>query len=164
VAATDPAEKEKMLSLALEELRRTYDHINNIYDQLRVKVLALIGGEVAIVTLLFAIGMPLPRTVYGAIFLAAGLLFLSLAFALLLWIVSTVQWKIPVDMDEVASIYKRYNDAIGFLEYLRDDYIKCINHCAGHVSNRAKRFNWAIYVLCAGVIIIMVIKFGGMNI
>jgi len=46
-------DEKSILNMSMRELRHVYDHICNIFDQLRVKALTLIAGEVAIVSFIF---------------------------------------------------------------------------------------------------------------
>lgn len=158
-------DREQIIELSLAEQRSTYNIVSNIYDQLRIKALALIAGEVAIVTFLFT-NWDFWKLVSGGdrlVFLFAGIFLLGAAFALFLWIISTVQWVMPHD-GRTAKDWekdKNYPTYYSFLQYLHDDYISANNHCEKIVSNKCKKFNWSIFLLAGGVIIIMVIKFGG---
>src|SRR5581483_10491751 len=93
-------EKIKILKISLDELRRFYDHVSNIYDQLRLKALALIAGELGIVGFIFsdASTRHIPRQVDTQLFYFAGIIFLALAFGSLLWTISSFSWQIPHDL------------------------------------------------------------------
>jgi hypothetical protein len=161
MALSDPDEM-AILRLTIEELRRTFDHISNIYDQLRTKALTLIGGEVAIVVFLFSDNkLLMPHEPYGLVFFWTAIVFLMLAFGLLLWTISPVAWQIPVEIADVTNIPARWQNEKSFLEYVRNEYVRCINHCNKYVVNRGRRFNWTIYLLSAGAIIVLLLKFGG---
>jgi hypothetical protein len=57
------------LSIALEEQRRVYDWISDNYEQVRVKILTILGGGLAALTFLYASGqLFIPPQVYGRIF------------------------------------------------------------------------------------------------
>jgi hypothetical protein len=156
---TDKLNKYKV---AISELQRIYDHVSNSFDQLRVKTLALIAGEVAIVSFIFSGDQTLvPTQTYGKILLGLGLSFMAVAFTMFLWTISSMPWLIPVTLQEVEDIDERYEDTQAFLKFVKKDYIECINHCMKKVEPRAKRFDTAIYLLMLGVIIVLVIKFGG---
>jgi hypothetical protein len=163
VAETD---KTLRLRFAIDELRRTYDHISNIYDQLRVKALAVIAGEVAITTFIFSGELsPYPKELYGKIFFFVAIGFLGVSFALLLWMISPLTWKIPVEMEEVeGDLDDRHSDLQHLLEYTKKDYIAKITYCNELVSKRARRFIWTIYSLSGGAIILLVLKYGGTQI
>lgn len=163
----DHDEKVSILEFAIEEQRSTYGHLNNIYDQLRVKALAMIAGEIAIITFVFSGKNQdfFPEEVDRLIFFYCGIAFLGLAFALMLWIISSVSWKVPHGFDKsrrTKHLKANYPQYKKFLEYLNDDYVKVNKHCAQIVSTKCKAFNHVIYMLPAGVIIVLVItKFGG---
>lgn len=158
-------EKIKILKASLIELRRFYDHVSNIYDQLRIKALALIAGEVAIVTFIFAKDETrhIPHNPALSIFYFAGIIFLGLAFSLLLWTIASFSWKIPHDLEDSTTLYKKHENELSFLEYIHDDYIGAINTCLPKVDSKSKKFNWTIYLLAAGVIMLLVIKYGGLT-
>ena len=73
-----------------------------------------------------------------------------------------MDWIIPHDLETAEEIYANlnHNTELTFTEYLHDDYISSIHSCRPKIENKNKLFNKAIYLLVAGVIIIMVIKFG----
>lgn len=158
-------DKKQMLKHSLREHRNNFDHINNIYDQLRIKALALIAGEVAIVTFLFS-GWDFKKAVFDndrTLVFATGILFLSLAFGIFLWIISTVQWSFPHNLKSAKEILtdKNISTEDEFLEYIHDDFVIVNGRNNSIVTSKCKKFNWSVYLLSAGVIIIMVIKFGG---
>lgn len=159
-------EETKVLQGSIDELRRTYDHITNIYDQLRLKALALIAGEVAIVAFIFTdytnsknfvpVGTDRQVIFFGAI--AA----LGLAFGFLLWVISSVPWKLAHDTVKSGKLHKDYSTHKEFLEYLNDYYCDVLDYCNKLVSNKCKKFNWVVYLLAAGVILLLIVtKLGG---
>lgn len=160
--STDDA-KVKILTISLDELRKFYAHFSNTYDQLRIKALTMMAAEVAIVSFLFSDqnAAAIPTDADRRFFYFAGIIFLGVAFAFMLWTISSLKWMIPHDLYPSEAIYKKYKTEIKFLEYIHDDYIECINLCLPSVDKRAKRFNWTIYLLASGVIILMVLKLGG---
>lgn len=156
-------EKVKILKASLIELRRFYDHVSNIYDQLRIKALALIAGEVAIATFIFAKdeARHIPHNPALIIFYFTGIIFLALAFALLLWTIASFSWQIPHDLEDSTTLFNKHENELSFLKYMHDDYINAINKCLPKVDSKARKFNWTIYLLAAGVIMLLVIKYGG---
>lgn len=163
--ATSEKDKIGILKISIRELENNYNRISNIYDQLRIKALALIAGEVAIVTFLFT-HWDFRKVLEGSdriIFFFTGVVLLSLAFGILLWVISTVEWKIPHDTRRADTLLndKNYDSELAFLKYLNDDYAKVNEFCNSLVSRKCKRFNWTVFLLAIGVIIVMVIKFGG---
>ncbi len=155
----------KILERSINELSKFYSHLSNIYDQLRLKALALIAGEVTIVTFLFndPTSRHVPKAPDTKIFYYSALIFLILTFGLLLWIISTVNWTLPHDTKRSSEVLadRNRNTYLGFLKYLQDDYCEVCDKTNKLVSSKCKRFNWCIYLLSAGAIILMVIKFAG---
>lgn len=156
-----PTDEVAMLNVNIVEMRRTFDHISNIYDQLRVKALAFIAGEVAIVTFLFASSVPFPDVLYGQILFVAAVVALMAAFGLLLWTVAAVPWKVPCDFEKHTVTKEKYKTELGLTRYVHDDFVRVLEYCVPLVSKKAKRFNTTIYLLSAGVIIVLLIKYGG---
>lgn len=160
----DNSSKLSISSESLNELRRFYDHVSNIYDQLRVKTLGLMAGEVAIVSFIFANGtnLSIPFDADRRFFFWAAIVMLACAFGIFIQIISTMDWIIPHDLEKSDEIYvnKNHNSELSFIEYLHDDYIEAIKECRPSIEKKNKLFNKAIYLLAAGVIILMVIKFG----
>lgn len=166
LAASDQKEtledETEILKLSIIELRKTFDRISNIYDQLRIKAMGVLGGEVAVVTFMFSgNGIPIPTIVYGRIFFFVGIVLLGIAFGLLLWTISPLEWKMPYDQYLTAELKARFRSSKDFLVYLNDDHVEAVKHCQKYVGIRGKRFTWTIYLLSVGAIILMVIKFGG---
>lgn len=151
------AGEKSVLRMSIEELRHCYDHICNIYDQLRLKALALIAGEIAIVSFIFGTSdrLEVPKAADRRIFLSVGIIALVVAFGLLLWIISTVTWRFPHDFENAAYILKKaHSDEDEYLEYLHDDLVKDVNANLAITSPKLKKFNWSVYLLSAGAIIL----------
>jgi len=166
--ATDISEKNKIITVALEELRRVHDHVSNAYDQLRVKALAMIGGEVAIITFILAAddhSKIVVSDIAEKIFLIAGIVALILAFILLLGAVLSSDWPVPGDMNEIElidnGIDDRYDTLEKFLKFLRKDYLEGNRECMKILERKGRRANWALYLLLAGAILLIVLKYGG---
>lgn len=158
-------DKIAILESSITEQQRLYDIISNIYDQLRIKALALIAGEVAIVSFLFT-NWDFDKALIGSdrtFFFFVGVIFLGLSLGALLWIISTVDWKMAHGLNKAKELFdnSNHNTKASFLEYLHDDYTNVNRYCSGLVGNKCRKFNWTVYLLAVGVIIIMVIKFGG---
>ncbi|HMH70617.1 MAG TPA: hypothetical protein VK502_04405 [Candidatus Saccharimonadales bacterium] len=161
MAVTSDDEKAKIVNINLTEMRRTFDHISNIYDQMRLKALGFIAGEIAIVTFLFSASVKFPDVLYGQIIFLTAVIMLCVAFGLLMWTISTVGWRIPCDFEGHKKTIRKYPSELALLECIHDDYIGAINDANTVVTKRARRFNWTIYLLSAGVIIILLVKYGG---
>jgi hypothetical protein len=164
MTTADSSDDIKILRTSIFELRKSYEHISNIYDQFRLKALALIAGEVAIVSFIF--GDPnskIPESADRRVFYFAAIVFLGLAFGLFLWIISTVNWKLPHDTTKADEMLKdkNRNTYLAFLKYIQDDYCKVNDYCNTLVSSKCRKSNWAIYLLSTGVIILIVLRFCG---
>jgi|GEM_PF-1285907 len=169
VVETETA-KVQVLKVALDELRRVHDHISNAYDQLRIKALGMIAGEVAIVTFILAAD---DHTEIHAsdsaehVFLGAGVFALATAAFLLISAIASGDWFIPGDMGEIEQIDNgkdnRYDTVEKFLLFLREDYLDANRMCTKIIGQRAKRVNWGLYLLLAGAIILLVLKYGGLR-
>ncbi|HJP96504.1 MAG TPA: hypothetical protein VJ843_03980 [Candidatus Saccharimonadales bacterium] len=154
-------DKEATLLLLIDDLRRLYDHLSTNYHDLKNRVLALIAGELAIVTFIFS-GKSLELSKFTSaeiIFFSVGIGLMALAFGMLLWIVATADWLIPLDLNESRKLYKRYNSKLDYLEYIKEDYEACTEHCLRKVAIRAKVYNRTLLVLSCAIIILLVIKF-----
>lgn len=156
-----PKKEISILNVNIDEMRRTFDHISNIYDQLRIKALAFVAGEIAIVTFLFATSVPFPHLLYGQILFISSVIALLLASGLLFWTITTIPWKIPCDFVDHKQTLERYKDELSMTRYVHDEYVRVLEYCVPVVSKKAKRFNLTIYLLSAGVIIVLLIKYGG---
>lgn len=162
--AADTDDNIKIIKASIVELRHSHEHISNIYDQLRLKALALIAGEVAIVSFIFGDEKTkIPEESDRKVFFFVGLILLGLSFGALLWIISTVRWKLPHDFAKANDLLsdKNRNTEIAFFKCLHDDFCDVNEHNNKIVSNKCKKFNWVVYALSAGVIILMVMKFAG---
>jgi hypothetical protein len=50
ISTSDQANKQKLLELIIAEQQRLYDTVNEAFDNLRIKALGLMAGEIAAVT------------------------------------------------------------------------------------------------------------------
>jgi hypothetical protein len=155
-----------LLQLGIDELRRLYDAVSHSHDNLRAKALALLVAEIAIVTFLFSAGDPNPfsvKIIYGIVFLAIGILCLIGSFVTFLWVISPIkEWEHPPETKDLKNIHKNFdNSPAKFLTTLKDDYLRCIPSCISTLSKRSQKFSAAVYLLSAGIFIILMIKYGG---
>lgn len=159
----------ELLEITIKELHRLYDHVSNSFDHLRTKALALMGGEVAILTFLFSANGNSSKTffhksapIYGVVFYGIGIALLVGAFSAFLYVISTVSWQHPPDEKDVANVTDRFNhDVIRFLNHLISEYIESINHCIKVINLKSGRFMWGVYALSLGIFIMVMLKFGG---
>jgi hypothetical protein len=169
MVATKLENDKELLEITLLELRRLHGAITQSFDNLRGKALALLAGEVAIVTFLFSASDGKQKAffhdqvpTYGIVFYGLGIALLGVAFLIFLYVISTVSWHQPPEEKDVANITDRFNhDPLKFLEYLKDEYIESINHCGKITSTKAIRFMWGVYSLSLGIFIILMLKYGG---
>ena len=91
------------LKLALDDLKRLFDHLSKNYDSIKNRVLALIAGEVAIATFVFSAPTisASKLTIAEKIFYFSSIGILGLSFLLLVWIISTASWKIPLNLADL---------------------------------------------------------------
>jgi len=147
--------------LSIEELRRKYDKICSDYNSLRTRVLAFLGGVLALITFLFggSKDFPPPDQLYGKIFYFTAIGLLIVTFIILFRCASSILWASPVERKEIASLKKRYRTNRDFLEYVRNEYLEALDDCISKQNARALDFDIAIKCLFIGGIILMVIKF-----
>lgn len=161
--ATD---REEFIETGVEELRRLHRAITQSYDAIKVKALALLAGEVAIVTFLFADNSltrktPMDVVIYVAIFHFVGIFLLSMAFILFLHVISPVQWRQPPE----TKIIRHMDEWFGhnrekFLLHMREEYMDAIANCEAKLAAKARRFILAIYFLSIGIVILVLLKYG----
>lgn len=160
------AGKADMLREQVVELRRLYDYISSSMDRLRAKTLALLAGEVAIVSFLFTSNRAdqsrqILVSVSDAVFLGTGAILLILAFIIFLWLLQPVDWEHPPETSELIESEKHYNGSDEkFLERLVACYLRVIPACNVKVSVRSKRFVLAVYFLAIGIFMVTVLKYG----
>ena len=150
------------LKFRIEELRRVDDQLNATFDQLRFKSLAMIAGELALSPFIFSTDrLHIPHEYYGCIFFFLGILFYVVSFGLLLWTIAATDWTTPGDGRSSGEIKVDYPTLLKYLEWIVEDYLKVIGNNSPLVGKRARRFNWSLYLLAVGGIMLLVIKFGG---
>ncbi len=154
------------LKISLEELRRHYDAITSGFDHLRSKALAVLVGELAVVTFLFSAQAPSREfaivNVSSAVFLGLGVLLLVLGFVLSLWVSSPTSWTHPPETKIVQNNTRWFQDKPeNILQYLHEEYVEAIRWCGAKASRRSDMLTWAIYSLSGGILILSVLKYGG---
>lgn len=155
------AEQEKILQLSVDEVRRKYDELTRDFDQLRVKVLAFISGELALIALLFASGLPVPRIVYGIFFFLFGIGCITASFIILLFLLRSILWSSPIHPTALERHdYSKFPTKADFLEFICKCYSVSLEKNSPKLSERAKLFDNALMLLFIGAIIFLVIKYG----
>lgn len=165
MAARNKQDKEALL-LVVDELRRHYDNLADSFNHLRGKALALLVGEVAMVTFLFSSESGsrdqfAVTQVYGGVFLLVGVLAMFYAFLQFLSVISSAQLSHPPETKMTRNLEKYFdNNPVAILEYLKSEYELAIEHWVGLMGVRARRFMWGIYGFSAGSFILIVLKYG----
>lgn len=154
-------DKEATILIVLDDLRRLFDHVATNYSNLKSRVLGLIAGEVAIVSFIFSgTGIhPSKFTSTEKIFFGAGIALLTLSFGLLLWIIATAYWEIPLDIKASRELYKRFDSKIDYLEHIKEDYENCSEYSLKKMGTRSTVYNRVLIILSVGILILLVIKF-----
>jgi hypothetical protein len=136
-------DKEETILLVLDDLRRLFDHISNNYANLKNRVLGLIAGEVAITSFIFAgKGLhPSKFTSSEKIFFGVGVILLATCFGLLLWIIATAYWEIPLDIKMSRKLYTHFDSKLAYLEDIKEDHENCIEYSLGKMSIRSTVYN-----------------------
>ncbi len=162
-------EEKELLRICVNELQRLYDNIDDSFNHVRTKALALLAGEVAIVAFLFSVdgsgsgrsffedGAPF----YGVALYVLGVALLGIAFVSFLYVVSSVHWTHPPELKDLKDIRKRFHsNSVEFLEYLKSEYSDAINHCIRKCNARSKGFMLGAYTLVFGILIMLLLKYG----
>jgi len=150
------------------ELRRFYDYVVRSFEHLRNKALALLVGEVAVVTFLFQ-DFHLPQDkhqhvpVYGYAVLGLGIFLLIVAFGMFLFVISSVAWRFPTEEHDMKNPTERFKgNVLECYKYIHSEYLQKVVYCNDKILLfRAKRFMNGTYALSAGVLLIILIKYGG---
>jgi len=149
------------------ELRRLYDYIVKSFEHVRNKALALLVGEVAIVTFLFSGNgfsgvLKHAQPPYGIIVYALGIALLVYAFAMFLAVIATIVWRFPTEEYDMKNPTAKFNDSpLEFQKYLHAEYMSKIPSCIGQVAQRSGRFMQGTYTLSVGIALIILVRYGG---
>src|SRR5882724_6922643 len=160
-------DESKLYEQINNELSRLYDHIVKAFEQLRNKALALLVGEVAIATFLFQdfhinIGQKNNPPVYGYAILGIGILLLVMAYAFFLYVISTIRWRYPTEEHDLTNPSVRFNSSpLEYQKYLHAEYMEKIPFCNKKVIVRARIFMYGTYALSTGVLLVILVKYGG---
>jgi hypothetical protein len=166
MCANDSSIDVGLLKESIAELRRLHDAISVSYEGVRTKSLALLAGEVAMITFIFTTetrsGLQKPYIISMIVLYGLGLLLLLVSFILLLWVISPTQWDHPPESKDLRSdrIKLFNNSSQQFLTCLKDDYINSIALCSKKLSKKSRLFVIAILALSGGIFIITMLRFG----
>lgn len=153
----------QVLRDVIEELKRRYDFIQYTYKNAQVKMFAFVGAGFGLLTYLYSNSADkiefyfLPKENYGKIlFILAISLILSSMIKLFLSIRGTY-WEYPLHIIKLTDIEKRYSET-GFLDYLRNDYIRAIELNQRTYNSVHKSLNESSLMLVVGGILVLLIK------
>lgn len=159
--------EKELLSLGIDELRRLYDSVGATFNHLRSKALAMLVAEIAIITFLFASDdtntFTNVKIIYGLVFLLIGIVCLIGAFAAFIGTLWGVRdWEHPPETSSFKDIKSNFNNSpVELLRTLKDDYVRIIPNCIRAHNSRTKLFQRGVYMLSAGIFIVLMIKYGG---
>lgn len=150
---------EGVLELTIEEQRRVYDWISKGYDQLRLKLLTILGGGLGALTFLYSSGeLFIPTTdVSGKIFYFFGLAMTLGAVGVLIVALKPLDWEFPTENKDIAELDK-FETRYDYLVYIKDRYQICYEINISAYNYKQKLFNYALYPLIFGIIILVVLK------
>lgn len=148
----------EILELSIKELRIKYALINNIHDQLRVRVLAMLTVVVALATYTFK-GMHFDKLDSSEKFLfGLGAIMLAAVFAVMIHLTSTRDWEVPVELKEIERAHSIYKTRLRYLRYIQKDYLTAVKGNGSRISTNGKFFNISLYVLSFSAIILLALK------
>lgn len=146
------------LTIALAEQRRVYDWISNNYEQVRVKILSLLGGGLAALTFLYANGeLFIPAQVYGKILYFAALGMIIISLSCLVLALRPLPWEFPIADKDLLKIHK-VPSKYEYLQYMKERHMECYTINIGAYNYKQRLFNISLYPLIFGVIILVVMK------
>jgi len=153
-------DKTLILEAALGEVRKKYNGVCADYTHLGTKIFTLLATELTVIALLFAgkAGFSLD-VLYGKILFGIGIACIVLSVALLFWAITSNKWANPAEIKELT--YLNFATYIDYLEEMKDDYLAAYAYCRIRFDKRRIAFDGSIMLFVAGVILLMVIKFGG---
>jgi hypothetical protein len=157
--ATD--DEEVILRIAIEEQRRVYDWLCVSYEQARVKILAFLGGGLALMTFLYSDRrLFIPHEVYGKIFYFVGLGLILGALGILFHALRAMPWEFPIETKDLKKLPTKKK--VKYLEYTKERYLICYDINIKAYETKQKYLNMAFYPLIFGAIILVVLNlFGG---
>jgi hypothetical protein len=122
-----PTKPDDLLEAQLEELRRMYDGVSEIYTQTRTKIFAFMSGGLAFLAFYFGSQtLELPTANYGKIIYLLSLTVEIVALAILFIATQPVSWIIP---PETADLKKNsFKSKNSFLTYMIEQYLDAIKN------------------------------------
>jgi hypothetical protein len=148
----------EVLKIAVDEQRRVDDWIAKNYDNVRNKILTLLGGGLASLTFLYSSRqLFIPPEIYGKIFYFAGLSLIILGISTLIHALRPMHWEFTTEDKDLMNIHK-VETVTEYLLYVRDKYMAAYKTNLHAYEYKQKLFNFSLYPLIFGVIILVVIK------
>lgn len=151
--------EETHTDIAITEMRLHYERLTALYDGIKVRILALIAGEVAIIPFVFSDGFPDVKSAQEGIFFAGGMVLFVVSFSLLLWAISTADWQMPFGTVDSRSSERLYPTSAKLKRFLKEDYESCSESCLKKIKVRARIFNVTLWLLVASLLILFVLKY-----
>lgn len=158
--------KTDKLSLRKQQISVMRDKMaeqNSTFDSMRSRMFVLLGTEITLSGFLASplVAIPYPTTVAGMIFLYMAISSIALSVAvLLLNYRSTPDWPSAMGKKEVELMGKSA-DEYEALGILYDDYRMSYDQASAIITPRAKALNRSLILFVVGVILLVVLKFGG---
>ncbi len=152
------------MSRIVDDLRYLHRSVIDALDSMRRRALALLGGDIAIVTFLFGTGTYKLTTntppLYGILLLIVGIILLLTSSFLTLWILQPISITTPPDTKDTRNLGERFDDnEAKYLRYMKSEYEDAADALIISVGRRSKMLVWATKLLAIGVIIMVVLKY-----
>lgn len=151
-------DKIKLNLIAIEELRRYYDQVSELYTQIRTRILAFLGGGFAVLGYLYGNGGDLfiPKQIYGMIFYLIGFMSFTTAMSTLFRATRPVIWRIPTEIKDLKQM--KFKNELKLLEYIKDEYLEAIRIDSLHCEKKQQLLTYALYLEVIGGIVLLVLK------
>lgn len=147
--------------LAVVELKQIYAMYNKNYDQLRTRILTILGAAFALVSFLYSSDDPvarwfIPHENYGRFLYALGALLILCSFVCLFMALHSTTWYYPMELKDLKRL--KYSSKEEFISELCDEYVETITRNSVPYERKQLLYRIGLYSLIAGGIILMVIN------
>lgn len=158
----DEESQAEILEIAIEEQRRSDSWIAHNYDNVRNKILTLLGGGLAALTFLYSSGnsngsLFIPPEVYGKIFYFIALFLILFGISGLIMALRPRHWEFTTESRELASI-STVQSKLKYLQYVKERYMIAYKNNIVAYENKQKLFNISLYPLVFGIMMLVIIK------
>jgi hypothetical protein len=158
VSEPDETTQVEVLEIAIEEQRRADNWISHNYDNVRNKILTLLGGGLASLTFLYASGdLFIPPEIYGKIFYFAALTLILFALSRLIVALQPMHWEFTIE-DRDLNVIHTVQSKLEYLKYVKERYMLVYKMNISVYELKQRLFNLSLYPLIFGVMILVVIK------